>query len=1640
MQCSGHLARTCLRWGETRLLLTNITCFEDHLALEYYTTLQNARAVFSISLLLRLHLHPYTWCSINIYGTVNSYTDVVHRVAGVQPCAVRPYCLHGQLPAMATDYAEAQTNELLALQSIFDQDFEQVETKSAWSKTTDQQFKIKIRASSDRTNFVVLVARLTATYPKSPPVLEVTGLEDYHERTQRRIRNIIRKSPKQLVGDVMIHTIVIEIEDALEDAVQARQQGTLPSLEDERAGAEEEAAARAREVEDADARRQQMEKAEETKVLQQMVDLEVSRREKQRSSKNVAASVPNLASDEDLTVSFDQPTTIIQDGESFLINSVSLIKRSSHHKNDETFMGRSEVTTGRWPPLVSVRRITVRNGRNAIMEIEHILEQACKLRHASILCIWAFRVDRVDTQMSRLVVCSEHADLGTLQTYLEAVQFTAQKARQFTVDLLEGIDYLHRHGLVHGSLSCAAIIVSHQPSLAPKLTNFGYDWLLDQDRETLYAGWQAPEGKVSTSAAMRKSDIWNLGTIIMQLFLGLHVTMDYASPLTMMSRLDFSYAFNDFASKVFTTDPKKRPTAFDLLPTEFLRTNAAVMDEESFAAPSRRLSRPTSGAISPVARRSRHDSSGIVDSVSRYATDFTEINRLGKGGFGEVVRARNKLDGGVFAVKKIKQAPQLLDKVLSEVMLLHRLNHPYVVRYFSTWVENDISGPLDESVLSTDETTTRSLEDSDESSAGFGYQSTGGLDFVSSTGPHIEFGENESEDGFSENGSTGENDNIQFVDDGESALESAETSEAGPLRPRVPRNDSRQQPSILYIQMEYCERHTLRDLIRKGMSNDDSWRYARQITEGLSHIHGHGIIHRDLKPDNIFIDMAGNPKIGDFGLATTSSYYPSERIATMSGQSGGDMTRSVGTALYVAPELKSTSGSSYNEKVDMYSLGIMFFEMCELFGTAMERIKALQHIRPKDHELPKAYVANGEKSAQGRLINCLISHKPSERPSSTELLRSDIIPVKIEDETIRQLLHGLSDTRSPYYQKMMSALFAHDRANEGRVKALAWDAKASSAPLSKDRMRLRSIARQTLERVFRRHGAEETKRENLFPKSEYYTNPHVVQMLDASGNLVQLPYDLILPHARQLSRQMPEVKRTFVFGSAYRDALDGGPPKVSEEVDFDIVNRGFDEAEAQDDAEVLKVIDEIMEEITCFRTATVSFHVNHSAILDSILEYCRIATPQHPTVKEMISRLGYQGWTWNKIRAELRKFGLPDTTLDDIQQYDFRDTPAKAFTRLRALLGAANTRLRTKLNTGIDTLEGVLQAASQLTVQRNIYISPLGSVHARFYEGGILFQCVLERKSSRNVLAAGGRYDGLIQAHRSMDGRAACRGAVGVSIGLDPIIAHMAKQDAERTKSTFLKDPRPMEPRPKRCDVLVVTSPSRGAQRVGTRILTTLWSDNISAELATDPRSLSDETDYNFVVTIRHEASSTVRVKTIAAAPNSSTSGPEPDETDVAIPSLLTHLHQEFREREPSKPRPPAFTRQPSHPEPERRSAHVHVLSAPHRSKKSNKFHIADAAQTGWRDKLAVWRDKAPILAIDTRDELLDALRDTRLADPDSWRRALHSVELTDRVYLQQIQDVLQAWRRRWMDADGMRDACVFNFRTSNCVYYDLGL
>jgi len=90
----------------------------------------------------------------------------------------------------------------------------------------------------------------------------------------------------------------------------------------------------------------------------------------------------------------------------------------------------------------------------------------------------------------------------------------------------------------------------------------------------------------------------------------------------------------------------------------------------------------------------------------------------------------------------------------------------------------------------------------------------------------------------------------------------------------------------------------------------------RQILEGLTHIHSASIVHRDLKPENVFIDNSKDVRIGDFGLARPGDYQASVK-AKGAEDLYASFTKSVGTALYVAPEVRSSGHGKYNEKADV---------------------------------------------------------------------------------------------------------------------------------------------------------------------------------------------------------------------------------------------------------------------------------------------------------------------------------------------------------------------------------------------------------------------------------------------------------------------------------------------------------------------------------------------------------------------------------------------------------------------------------------------------------------------------------------------------------------------------------------------------
>lgn len=174
----------------------------------------------------------------------------------------------------------------------------------------------------------------------------------------------------------------------------------------------------------------------------------------------------------------------------------------------------------------------------------------------------------------------------------------------------------------------------------------------------------------------------------------------------------------------------------------------------------------------------------------------------------------------------------------------------------------------------------------------------------------------------------------------------------------------------LYIQMQLCMKNSLKDWLRANdlqQRNGRTFEIWRQITEAVHYVHLKGLIHRDLKPSNIFFALDGQIKIGDFGLVTDMAEMPIDPLTSSSSNSNsfaGEFdftnisqkkhTQRVGTSLYMSPE--QSKGLAYNYKVDIFSLGLILFELLNFFNTESERYKVLENIRK--HVFPTDFMEN----------------------------------------------------------------------------------------------------------------------------------------------------------------------------------------------------------------------------------------------------------------------------------------------------------------------------------------------------------------------------------------------------------------------------------------------------------------------------------------------------------------------------------------------------------------------------------------------------------------------------------------------------------------------------------------------------------
>ncbi|KAK2865202.1 hypothetical protein FQN49_003805 [Arthroderma sp. PD_2] len=180
----------------------------------------------------------------------------------------------------------------------------------------------------------------------------------------------------------------------------------------------------------------------------------------------------------------------------------------------------------------------------------------------------------------------------------------------------------------------------------------------------------------------------------------------------------------------------------------------------------------------------------------------------------------------------------------------------------------------------------------------------------------------------------------------------------------------------IYVVLELCPNGSVMDMVkkRKFLSLPEVRRFMIQLCGAVKYLHKRHVAHRDLKMGNLFLDQGMNIKVGDFGLAALMlSEKDEKRRKTLCG-----------TPNYIAPEVLDKSKGGHNQKVDIWSLGVIFFAMLTGFPPFQsktqeeiyKKVKSLSYDWPVDTESAN-YIPEEAKDLVTACLNLAEERRPN---------------------------------------------------------------------------------------------------------------------------------------------------------------------------------------------------------------------------------------------------------------------------------------------------------------------------------------------------------------------------------------------------------------------------------------------------------------------------------------------------------------------------------------------------------------------------------------------------------------------------------------------------------------------------------------
>ena len=211
-----------------------------------------------------------------------------------------------------------------------------------------------------------------------------------------------------------------------------------------------------------------------------------------------------------------------------------------------------------------------------------------------------------------------------------------------------------------------------------------------------------------------------------------------------------------------------------------------------------------------------------------------------------------------------------------------------------------------------------------------------------------------------------------------------------------------------YITMEYIPGEDLKSMIKMSgqISVGVAVKITKQVAEGLTEAHRLGIVHRDLKPSNVMIDKEGNAHIMDFGIARSHDAHGVTELGMM-----------IGTPEYMSPE--QVDGEEVDQRSDIYSLGVMLFEM--ITGQVPFRGKtpisiAMKH-KSEAPQAPRKLNSQIPEDLSCMVLKCMEKERGKRYQNDEEVL-SQLNKIEIKIPTKERALKQATSTFQSFFDTL----------------------------------------------------------------------------------------------------------------------------------------------------------------------------------------------------------------------------------------------------------------------------------------------------------------------------------------------------------------------------------------------------------------------------------------------------------------------------------------------------------------------------------------------------------------------------------------------------------------------------------------------